>query len=217
MQHLSALQPWISTLTLQQQSVLMLGLRGPDGFIKNSPMKPLHARYRASVLIAAKFGRALEIDEPADTFMSLAAFSDLNDWKTNILAGFFSCADQFSKHYYTHIMHAAEILAYKHPRSIFRVRWHQFYLECCADLHVNAETENQMDERLSDWHQDFWSDEVFACLETQPSPSLEAIARAILPAAFQTLGDRYEHQGNLRAQAFVSAERVMKLFIKAKS
>ncbi len=53
-------------------------------------------------------------------------------------------------------MHGAEILGYKHPDARFRSRWLDFYLQCCRDLHLTSETEEEMDERLNDWGRDEW-------------------------------------------------------------
>jgi len=49
-----------------------------------------------------------------------------------------------------HVVHAAEIIGYKHPDVNIREQWLQFYLDCCRDLHMNPETAEHMEKRLGD-------------------------------------------------------------------
>lgn len=152
----SVFQDWMLRLTMQQQSVLVLSCRGPDGIAKFHPTKEIVARYRATVLKAAYLGRAMAVDEGDETtFMTLRNFSDDQHWEARCNF-FFSTCDALPHHYYMHLMHGAEIAGYKHPGLLFRSRWLGFYHRCCHDLHLNPETEAQMDERLSDWHQAYW-------------------------------------------------------------
>lgn len=149
-------QDWLFDLTMQQQSVLVLGCRGPDGIAKFHPTKEIVARYRATVLKAAYLGRPMCVDEGDDTtFMTLLQFSDDDHWNA-MCRQFFNHVDSLPHHYYLHLAHGAQIAGYKHPMETFRHRWGEFYLRCCHDMHMMAETEAQMDERLSDWHQRHW-------------------------------------------------------------
>jgi hypothetical protein len=152
-------QDWLFDLTMQQQSVLVLGCRGPDGIAKFHPTKELVARYRATVLKAAYLGRPMVIDEGDDTtFMTLLKFSSDSHWHHYIVNGFFQHVDSLPHHYYMHLMHGAQIAGYKHPDETFRRRWLDFYFDCCRDLHLHPETEKQMDARLGDWEQRHWND-----------------------------------------------------------
>lgn len=149
-------QDWMFRLPMQQQSVLLLAARGPDGVGKFHSTKPLVARYRATVLKAAYLGRAMNIDECDDTtFMTLHDFSDDAEWK-KIVAVFFNYADEIQHHYLMHFAHGAEIIGYKHPNDLFRRRWRGFYEACCRDWHVPPESEIEMDARLNDWGRAHW-------------------------------------------------------------
>ncbi len=151
-----SVQPdWCRFLPVQQQSVLFLGARGPDGIPKFHPCKEIQRAYRACVLIAAKYGRLLEWGERADTFMSLDVFADESLWQDAVRA-FFGHIDQLPHHFLAHLMHGSQILGYKHPDQRFRNRWYLFYLAMVKDLHLRRETEAEMDERLSDWCQTQW-------------------------------------------------------------
>ena len=151
-------QDWLFDLTMQQQSVLVLGCRGPDGVAKFHQTKLVVARYRATVLKAAYLGRPMQIDEGDNTtFMTLVKFSIDGDWQT-LCRTFFDHVDELPHHYYMHLMHGAQIAGYKHPNELFRRRWLDFYLDCCHDLHLHPETEKQMDSRLGDWDRKYWDD-----------------------------------------------------------
>lgn len=150
-------QDWLLQLTMQQQSVLVLACRGPDGIAKFHPTKLIVARYRATVLKAAYLGRPMRIGEgDATTFMTLDQFSSDGHWDA-IVGDFFDHVDSLPHHYYMHLMHGAQIAGYKHPVDLFQERWGSFYQRCCHDLHVRPETEADMDRRLSDWDRKYWA------------------------------------------------------------
>jgi hypothetical protein len=154
--HKARLLPdWMSYLSLQQQSVLILALRGPDGAGKDHPCKPIQRAYRGSVIQAARFGRMLEWGEKADSFMSLDEIADDLIWGTRT-AHFFHEIDSLPHHFTAHLAHGAEVLGCKHPDQRFRVRWLGFYRRWCEDLHVNPETEAELDQRLGDWDREGW-------------------------------------------------------------
>jgi hypothetical protein len=149
-----SVQPsWCVELPLQQQSVLLLAARGPDGIPKAHPTKDVVRAYRGTVLVAARFNRELRFGERADSFMCLEHFGNDEWWEADVKQ-FFKHCDQLPHHYYMHLMHGSEILGYKHPDVRFRARWCRLYLDICHDLHLTAETEDQMDLRLSDWGRD---------------------------------------------------------------
>jgi hypothetical protein len=153
-----SVQPrWMLDLPLQQQSVLLLACRGPDGVRKFHPCKPVVLAYRATCFLAAYFGRPLAFGEGADTFMSLDRFAADNLWRADVKS-YFDTVDEIPHHYHLHLIHGAEILGYKHPDERFRSRWNAFYIRACDDAHMNVETEEEMDSRLSDWGRMNWDD-----------------------------------------------------------
>jgi len=152
----SVFQDWIFDLSMQQQSVLVLPCRGPDGIAKFDPTKEIVTRYRATVLKAAYLGRPMMADEGDDTtFMTLRFFSSDGVW-VNIVKQYLDNIDSLPHHYSMHLMHGAQIAGYKHPHGLFRRRWNWFYLRACNDLHLYPETEAQMDKRLGDWDRKHW-------------------------------------------------------------
>lgn len=153
---------WLKQCSYQQQSVLLLALRGPDGVRKHHPAKLVHTAYRGTMLRAAERGRFLEWGENADSFMSmhvigteekdyfLLACRDLGTWQ-GAVDEFFDHVDELPHHYVAHLAHAAQIIGFKHPDERFRRAWGWFYQRWVEDAHLNPETEYQMDKRLGDW------------------------------------------------------------------
>ena len=156
MTKLSVQPAWCLNLPLQQQSVLMLAARGPDGIAKHHPCKNIVRAYRGTVLLAAKYGRSLNFGEKADTFMSLDRIASPADWLDDIKM-YFDHVDELPHHYHLHLLHGAQILGYKHPSPLLRRQWFSFYLDGVKDSHMNVETENEMDYRLNDWNREEWS------------------------------------------------------------
>lgn len=164
----SVVPDWISTLNLQQQSVLLLAARGPDGAGKNHPCKLLVRVYRGTVFRAARYGRLLD-DGPwcreGDTFMDRRPLRVIDEseppppgvtnWST-VVRSFVSVMEELPHHYCTHLMHGVEILGYKHPDLRERMLWHSLYLRMVDAMHLQPESEKQMDARLSDWGREEW-------------------------------------------------------------
>lgn len=149
MSRISLFPEWVEALPLQQQAVLALAMRGPDGFDKHHASKPVLWFMRACVMRAAHTGKMMEHGEHIPTFMSMRC-TDPQEW-TQTLAAFRSVEDELPLHYYSHLMHSAEVLAYRHPDPLVRKRWDEFYLCCCDYLHVQPETPAQMNKRLCDF------------------------------------------------------------------
>jgi len=154
---LSVQPSWCADLPLQQQSVLFLATRGPDGVARDHPCKDVQRAYRACVLLAGRYGRELRPVEGGDSFMSLTLFVDNCTWREVVLR-FLYKIDELPHHYLSHLMHGAEILGYKHPDAVVRSRWHHLYLRMVYDLHLAPETEAEMDRRLGDWGRVDWDE-----------------------------------------------------------
>jgi len=157
MNEVSVQPEWCRKLPVQQQSVLFLAARGPDGVGKSHPCKRVQRAYRACVLIAAKYGRSLLFGERADGFMGLDEFARDNLWSA-VVDGFFDTSDELPHHYLMHLMHGVQILGYKHPEPEFRGRWEDFYLAMVKDAHLKPESEEEMDIRLGDWGRESWDE-----------------------------------------------------------
>jgi hypothetical protein len=148
---------WMLKLTMQQQSVLVLAARGPDGVEKYHPCKEVVKAYRGFVLKSARLGRRLRFGEGLDTFGSLIVFPT-HEWD-KAMSDYFNNVDSIPHHYHLHLLHGAEILGYKHTEILVRGRWLDFYQRGCSDMHMEPETEIALDKRLGDWNQIGWNEE----------------------------------------------------------
>lgn len=153
----SVLQDWVMRLGLRHQGVLLTAVRGCDTAPKNDPSKDLTRVYRAMVL-NSHCGDAVK----AATFIELPDYKEverrMNAFRKNL--------DHYPHHYIMHFMHAAQIIGYKRISDSMRQEawlagvphenfgrhekmWLDLYLKMCKGLHVNPETEEQMDRRLN--------------------------------------------------------------------
>lgn len=151
----SVTQDWIFALPFQQQTVLLLACRGPDGVNKDHPTKNIIRRYRGSILKQARTGRAATLDDTGNNFIDMSGFAIHRVW-ASYMQSFFDHVDSIPHHCYLHLAHGAEILAYRHPELLFRQNWWMFYTACCDNLHMHPETLEQLDERLNDWNREDW-------------------------------------------------------------
>lgn len=155
----SVCQDWVLERTLMQQSVLFGIVRGPDGVEKYHPVKPVLRWYRRCLLLSALDGEV--IDNPTDKrggSFTGASFDYDGDhtvvrWEETMdrkVDDFMRTMDQMPIHFFLHMMHAVEIMGYKHSNLRIRAWWNGVYNRMVEAMHVWPETEEQMDQRLGD-------------------------------------------------------------------
>jgi len=134
------MQEWTHKLGLRQQGVLVAVVRGCDTAPKEAPIKVM-ARLIRGVLLNPHCGdvkRSTTFIMPWDdslwSSVSLAVSKD---------------HDCLPHHYIMHLVHAVEIIGYTHPYPHMREHFKGFYLLMCRKLHVNPETEEEMNQRLN--------------------------------------------------------------------
>jgi hypothetical protein len=150
----SVIQDWVSGLPMMQQTVLLTAVRGPDGLPKYHPTKYVLRWYRRCILLSALDGKVLT--DPADS--SGGSFTGPSadpggDWQTQMdgrVTDYLRSLDEVPHHFQLHLLHAAEILGYKHPDESIRWWWHGVYERLVHDMHLWPETESQLDARLGD-------------------------------------------------------------------
>lgn len=138
----SVLHDWVSTLTFQQQALLMTGMRGPDGMPKECAAKPL-VRYLRGVVLkpAGMWGGKNDNDFMWGDYEKFDAYAKAL-WKSH---------DDCPHHFLMHLIHCAQVLGYKHPSPMACEYWNLFYRSMCAAMHMHPETEEEMDKRLNDF------------------------------------------------------------------
>lgn len=136
----SILQDWVTELGLRHQGTLLTVIRGCDTAPKDDPSK-LFARYLRYVLLNAHCGDARK----AATFIE---YVDAPEAYRRFRAFAKNC-DHYPHHYVMHLVHSIEIIGYKHPVPAVREMFRDWYVLLCIGLHMTAETEDELDERLN--------------------------------------------------------------------
>ena len=152
----SVLQPWVQELSMMQQSVLISSIRGPDNSAKYGAVKMLLRWYRRCVLVSALDGEILTnpFDRRGGSFTGPSY--DVNgryEWEIDmnlIVSEYMKVQDSLPFHFQSHLMHAVEILGYKHPDKYIREWWTSVYRRIVNALHLHPESEDEMDSRLGD-------------------------------------------------------------------
>jgi hypothetical protein len=186
----SVLQPWVSSLTLMQQTVLLTAVRGPDGVPKYGPTKMLLRWYRRCTLFSAMDQAVLtdplcegggSFTGPSVSLLELQGLAvdrakargirdagvlwdldlaqaivdqeDEDGWEPlmhDVVGDYLRALDGIPHNFQLHLLHAAEIVGYKHPDERIRAWWAQTYERLVHDMHLWPETEEQLDRRLGD-------------------------------------------------------------------
>lgn len=153
----SVLQDWVQKLSFMQQSVLITACRGPDGLKKDHISKVLCRWLRRCFMISAFDKKVLTTPFQAGggSFTGPCNFPADNPDITKALEEYLRHVDETPHHFHLHLMHAAEILGFKHPNPATQRWWHMAYFKIVKDAHLNPESRAQMDKRLGD-NRDNW-------------------------------------------------------------
>ena len=131
----SVLKPWVETLGLRHQGVLMACVRGCDCVPKEDATKALARCLRGMILRS--------FDPKPTSFVENVDDEELRRRMVAVLKNH----DHYPIHYIMHLMHGSEIIGYKcpAPEAVF---WRWFYEKLAQCFHLNVETEEQLDARL---------------------------------------------------------------------
>lgn len=141
----SVLQDWVIDLPLRFQGTLLTAVRGCDDEAKTwnsigvaySPGRRLTAFIRYCFMNPAD---AREIDsEEGAFFMSTPP----NPCKPSEFG-------HLPQHWYSHVMHALEIIGYHHPDHLIRAQGYSLYVNFVKNLHLNPEEMDQQYRRLTE-------------------------------------------------------------------
>ncbi len=128
-------QSWMENIPIKMQSTLLLGLRGPDNM--RIPNVKKICRWLRSLTF--KPGDPTNFHE----FMELGLPERIKE-KSDMARELEYCP----MHYYSHLMHALEVVGYCYPDH--QIREHAFLLfsDMCNLLHLNPENKIMFFERL---------------------------------------------------------------------
>lgn len=141
----SVLQDWVMELPLRHQGTLLTAVRGCDFEAKTwtsqgigySPGRRLTAFIRYCFMNPAD-PREVDFQE-GSFFMSQPP----NPFKPSEFG-------HLPQHWYSHAMHALEIIGYRHPNDYTRVQALGLYTAMVYNLHLNPESQAQMNMRLTE-------------------------------------------------------------------
>lgn len=158
-------QPWTHSISFMQQTVLLTAVRGPDGLPKYSGVKFLLRWYRRCILVSSLDNKILDLPcNPGKSNTDGGSFMgpsyDYNEpgmagvpWQKvmdGIVSQYLKELDAIPHHFQMHLMHAFQIVGYKHPDAGIRDWFRKTYNRLVSDLHLWPESEEQMDQRLGD-------------------------------------------------------------------
>jgi hypothetical protein len=137
----SVLQDWLVRLPLRMQSTLLLSLRGPDTH-KATEVKKIQRWMRGHVFKPANPHNVTE-------FMGTCPPEIVE--KSPVAKELEFC----TQHFYSHLLHGLEVLAYEHPDPNVQHTAMQLFRQMCALFHLPPESKYDFRERLKhlDWPQ----------------------------------------------------------------
>ena len=135
------LQEWVAKLGLRHQGVLVSIIRGCDTLPKYHPLKTLTRIIRGHLL-----NTHCSDPSQAKSYIKVCCVDEL---KTVMGQAAKHGFDELPHHFVMHLIHACSIIGFKHPDVPVGLAYEDFYHTCCRKLHVNPETEGQLDRRLN--------------------------------------------------------------------
>lgn len=149
----SVLQSWTANISLRQQGVLILALRGPDGAAKEDVAKPIIRALRAVVMNSGREGSPMTMglvwrDDPFMQTVLIGAPTD-EPWNT-AMDTFYKSIDQYNIHFLQHLWHAFAVVGVNHEDENIRRRCWNFYLRGVHALHMRPEGPGELVHRLRD-------------------------------------------------------------------
>jgi hypothetical protein len=140
----SVLQDWVMELPLREQGTLLTAVRGCDLAPKygtdGQPVDSMERRLTAWIRWAfMNPADPREVDIPGAFFQSRPP----DPFKPSALG-------HYPLHWYSHVMHALEVVGYRHPDVHVRDTAYAMYAQMVYMLHLNIEHRHEMIERLSE-------------------------------------------------------------------
>ena len=148
----AVMQSWTFSLPMQQQTCLISAVRAPDALAKSDPHKRVWRMLRRCILKSALAkGDVLCGGGVPACFQQDGGGSFMGPVEQPYasLAEYLRDVDRVPHHAHLHLVHAAEIVGYKHPDPAIREFWIDFYRHAVEDMHLAIELEVEMDKRLA--------------------------------------------------------------------
>lgn len=139
-------QEWTHELPYMQQSVLLSAMRNADGVEKGHPSKDLIRWFRRCVVLSAFDGRALTDPSEPGGGSYTGPVEDIE----RAADDFIRARDGMELHYFSHAMHAFQIIGAHHPDETIRQFWWSVYRRMAHALHLWPEMATELNKRLGD-------------------------------------------------------------------
>jgi hypothetical protein len=135
------LRPWVTSLGLREQGTLVTGTRGCD-LAPKMPLDSIERQLTAYLrwLVGTPYDER-EVDSTVGCFMRSAPPDRV--WKPSEL-------EHYPLHWYVHLMHAFEVVGYRHPDLHHRHWCLVIYNRLVHAMHLTPETESEMATRLDE-------------------------------------------------------------------
>lgn len=147
---MSVLQEWVEGLSFMQQSVLLTCIRGCDGLPKRHVSKFILRWFRRCIIMLSAFDKCVLTDPHDPRGGNFTGPIPKDRTLKDIAEEYLQSVDEVPHHFHMHLVHAAEIIGYKHPDANISGWWRTFYETCARDCHMRPETEEHMEYRLGD-------------------------------------------------------------------
>ncbi len=136
----SVLQDWVMELPLREQGTLLTCVRGCD-LVPKLPLDSLPRRLVGSLRHAFMVPcDPREVDAtPGCFFISEVPL----DWKASALG-------HYPQHWVSHVMHASEVIGWRHPDPVVAGAFLWVYRKIVSSLHLVPETFEDFKDRLSE-------------------------------------------------------------------
>jgi hypothetical protein len=132
----SVLQDWVQELPLRFQGTLLTAVRGCDD----------EPKFWRSIGVAFSQGRRIT------AYIRWCFMNPADPREVDAEEGAFK-PSQFGhlpQHWYAHVMHALEIIAYEHPVLSVKDQAWKLYYEMVHSFHLNTESREQLWDRLTE-------------------------------------------------------------------
>lgn len=147
----SILQDWVTALPIRYQGCLLGAIRGCDTLVKRHPAKTITRILRGHVLNPA-------CGDPRKATSFIEWCEDEHEFDEAVTA-FHNESDAMPHHFVMHLIHAAQILGYRHPTAELRALWLLFYIRAVRKMHLAIENEHQLELRLTADEETFGKDQ----------------------------------------------------------
>ena len=154
----SVLQPWLEEIPIRMQSTLLLSLRGPDTH-RCPNIKAVQRWMRG---LTFRPGNPKNVHEFMAKDSEVPHLEEKNDLAREL--------EFTTPHFYSHLMHGLEVLAYRHPLPSVRFIAYKLFINMCGLFHLDPEIEPVFEARL---------EQINWCKEIPQPDDLEQAQQAI--------------------------------------